>query len=148
MGNPIPVKYQEPVTGLAGAGTGLFAGELTSEFVVRTTGQTGYAKAAVKTAVKGILGIVAFLAAGSATGNWSLFGKVFAYTNWGSIILDWFFAYYPGGVFGVAERAAVTVRTWSMGTKRIADKLSNAQISQQPAFGKKVAAAAGVVGSY
>jgi len=121
----IPTKYEEPVTGFAGAGTGLFAGELTSEFVVRTTGQTGYAKAAVKTVVKGLLGGIVFLWAGASTGNWSLFGKVFAYTNWGSVILDWLFAAYPGGVFGIAERAAVTVRTWSMGTARVADEISD-----------------------
>ena len=123
----IPAKYEEPVAGFAGAGTGLFSGELASEFVVRTTGQTGYAKAAVKTVVKGAMGIVAFLTGGAAVGNWGTFWKVFAFTNWGSTILDWFFAFYPGGVYGVAERAAVTVRTWSMGTKRVAAELSTVQ---------------------
>lgn len=132
MTNPIPTKYQEPVTGFAGAGVGLFSGELASEFVVRTTGQTGYAKAGVKTVVKGLMGIVAFLWGGASTGNWSLFGKVFAYTNWGSLLLDWLFAFYPGGVFGMAERAAVTVRTWSMGTRRVADELSRVEKKYTP----------------
>ncbi|GAG70760.1 unnamed protein product [marine sediment metagenome] len=120
----IPPKYEEPVTGFAGAGVGLFTGELASEFVVRTTGQTGYAKAGVKTVVKGFIGAIAFLWGGAATGNWALFGKVFGFTNWGSILLDWLFAFYPGGVFGMAERAAVTVRTWSMGGARVAAQLS------------------------
>ena len=142
----IPTKYEEPVTGLTGAGAGLFAGELTSEFVVRTTGQTGYAKAGVKTAVKGLLGIVTFLTGGAATGNWGLFWKVFAYANWGSILLDWLFAFYPGGVFGMAERAAVTVRTWSMGTQRVASQLSTSKRIPAPIHVN--ASRTGRVGSY
>jgi len=125
MAFPKPLeKYKEPISGFAGAGAGLFAGELTSEFATRVTGQTGYSKAGVKTVVKGLLGIVMFMTGGVARGAWGIFWKAFAYANWGSTILDWIFAAYPGGVFGMAERAAVTVRTWAMGTRRVAAQIS------------------------
>lgn len=120
-------KVKEPVTGAAGAGTGLFLGELLGEFAARVTGQTSWAKAGVKTVVKAILGAAAFMIGGSATGQWSLFAKVFAYSDWGSILLDWIYAAYPGGVFGMAERAAVTARTWAVGTQRVTATLSSIQ---------------------
>ncbi len=124
MGFPrVLEKYKEQTSGFAGAGTGLVFGELTSEFAVRTTGQTGYNKAAVKTIVKGLLGAVTFMTGVASGGAWSTFWKVFAFTNWGSTVLDWIFAYYPGGIFGLAERMAVTVRTWSMGAKTVSAEL-------------------------
>jgi hypothetical protein len=117
-------KYKEPVAGFAGSGTGLVTGEIISEFGVRVSGQTGYNKAIVKTAVKGLLGIVTFLTGNGLTSAWGTFWKVFAFSNWGSTVLDWIFAAYPGGVFGMAERMAVTVRTWSMGAKAVSAELS------------------------
>ena len=117
-------KNKEPIAGFVGAGTGLFAGELVSEFAVRVTGQTGYKKAGMKTAVKGLLGGLLFATGVAAGGAWGIMWKAFAFSNWGSTVLDWIFAVYPGGVFGMAERMAVTVRTWAMGAKKVSAELA------------------------
>jgi len=116
-------KLKEPATGALGAGSGLFVGELTSEFAARLTGQTGYAKAGLKTVVKTLIGAVAYGVGGAAVGPWGLFAKAFAFTSVGSSLLDWLYAAFPGGVFGMAERAAVAARTWAVGTEQVATQM-------------------------
>jgi len=116
------VKRQKLLLGFGGAATGLVTGELSSEFTARTLGWTGYKKAGVKTAVKGLIGAL-FLGASAIPGA-APFTMPAALSTWGSIVLDWISARFPGGVYGFAERLAVSVRKWTMGAERVAAELA------------------------
>ena len=110
----IPSQYREQVVGALSAGVGLGISELAAEFTARTTGLTGYTKAGAKTLVKAITGAL-FYGMGL---------KAAAFASWGSTLLDWLYAVYPGGIPGLAERFAVTVRTWTMGAERVAAEMA------------------------
>jgi len=110
----IPSRYREQVVGALSAGVGLGISELAAEFTARTTGLTGYTKAGAKTLVKVITGAL-FYGMGL---------KAAAFASWGSSLLDWLYAIYPGGIPGLAERFAVTVRTWTMGAERVAAEMA------------------------
>jgi len=116
------IKRQKLLLGVGGAATGLTLGELSSEFTARTLGWTGYKKAGVKTGVKGLLGCL-FLGASAIPGA-APFTMPAALSAWGSILLDWISARFPGGVYGFAERLAVTARKWAMGAEKVAAELS------------------------
>jgi len=124
----IPLRYREQVVGAFTAGVGLGVSELAAEFTARTTGLTGYVKAGAKTLVKAITGTL----------FWGLGLKAAAFASWGSTLLDWLFAIYPGGIPGFAERLAVTVRTWTMGVERVAAEMAALERVEAP---KSVAAA-------
>ena len=115
--------YKEQISGFAGAGFGLSTSELAAEFTARATGQMGYFKAALKTFVKIILGALYYGAGKKAAGAWRTFGEVAGYSSWGSIIMDWIQAAYPGGIPGFAERLAVSARVWAMGAERVAAEI-------------------------
>ena len=123
MVNPTWEKVKEPVTGFAGAGTGLVVSDLAAEYTARATGQTGYKKAGVKTLVKVAIGLLLIGISMRVGGMWVLFSKVAAYTSWGSTILDWIAARIPGGIQGIANSLAITTRKWAMGTKKVAAEL-------------------------
>ena len=110
----IPYQYREQVVGALSAGVGLGISELAAEFTARTTGLTGYTKAGAKTLVKGIIGGLFY----------GMRLKAAAFASWGSILLDWLYAVYPGGIPGLAERFAVTVRTWTMGAEKVAAEMA------------------------
>ena len=129
----IPSRYREQVVGALSAGVGLGASELAAEFTARTTGLTGYMKAGAKTLVKIITGTL----------FWGLGLKAAAFASWGSTLLDWLFAIYPGGISGFAERLAVTVRTWTMGVERVAAEMTALERVETP---KSVVATAPTAG--
>ena len=116
------IKRQKLLLGFGGAATGLVTGEFSSEFTARTLGWTGYKKAGIKTAIKGLVGAL-FLGASAIPGA-APFTMPAALSTWGSIVLDWISAKYPGGVFGFAERLAVSVRKWAMGAEKVAAELA------------------------
>lgn len=115
------VRYEIPATSFAGVATGLSVGEFISEFVARVTGQTGWAKFGIKAGLKGLLGLLAYMGSGRVAGNWGLFLEVASYGSFGSIVPDLIFQLVPGGIIGVAETAAVSMR--ARGVKTAAERM-------------------------
>jgi len=110
-----------------GITTGLIAGGFLSEMTAKTLGKVGYVKAGVKTAVKVALGSLFFgTGIGIPTTNVLMYPAALAIL--GTIPLDWIAAKWPGGVEGsLAERAAVVVRKWSMGTELVKTEIANVE---------------------
>lgn len=121
----VPYQYQYHVTGMTGAGAGLFTTELLSEYTTRLLGWTSYLKAAAKSAVK--LGLssmaLSFSARPGTSTNEKLFSQAFAFASMGSIFLDWLAAYMPGGIVGIANRLAISTKVMFMGTKTVSQAL-------------------------
>lgn len=140
-------KVKEPVAGFAGAGIGLAGTDYAAEFTARATGQIGWNKAAVKGVVKGIIGLLCFGVGLKVRGAWSIFAKVMAYAGWGGIVPDILAAQFPGGIPGLAERAAVAVRTWGRGAERVAAELRGTQATVT-ATGARGVPATARVGKY
>lgn len=132
MVNPTWEKIKEPVTGFAGAGTGLVVSDLAAEYTARATGQTGYKKAGVKTLVKLAIGLLLTGISMRVSGSWVLFTQVAAYTSWGSTILDWIAARIPGGIEGIANSLAITTRKWAMGSQKVAAELARLEARSRP----------------
>ena len=122
----VPTKIKIAVTGLGGAGTGIVAGTLAGEVTSRATRQVSWNACAVKAAVKGTIGLVVFGVSGRV-GNAvaSFFLETMAYGAWGSILVDIATAWYPGGLVGLAEDWASTLRVYSAGGKAVVRELKN-----------------------
>jgi len=112
-------KYEIPITGVLGAGTGAAAGEFVSETIARASGQTGWRRFGIKAALKAGLGVVFYGISSRLSGMPSLFMEIAGYGSAGSIIADLIYQIYPGGLWGLAESAAVSLRTAVMGAPRI-----------------------------
>ena len=133
-------KYEIPLTGLAGAGTGAAVGELASETVARAAGLAGWKKFGVKAALKAGLGVLFYGVSSRLAGMPSLFMEIAGYGSAGSIIADLIYQLYPGGLWGLAEAAAVSIRTAVMGASRI-----SAEVRKMEEVGEKTASAEAVV---
>lgn len=121
-GVPLDRKF---ATGALGAATGLSLSEFFSEFIARATGQTGWAKVGVKATIKLLISILFWTLAARVIGPLTkLFLQVAAWTGTGSIAWDVIMQAFPGGVWGLAERAAVSVRAAAYGAERVAAELS------------------------
>jgi len=133
-----------PVVGFTGVGTGVAVGTLAAEFTSRATGQTSWAACGVKGAVKLGVGLVAYLTStklGPLHSLASFFAEMFAYGTWGSWLLDIALAAYPGGIPGLAEDWASTVRVYAAGGKRVVKELGKIE-SGAPSVGAPVKASA------
>ena len=120
----ISTKVKVPLTGFAGAGTGIAVGTLAAEWVSRSTGQVAWNAAAVKGAVKFGLGLVFYgLSSKIESAVPSFFMEMFSYGCWGSIFLDIALAAYPGGIPGLAEDWAITTRAYAAGGRKIVTEL-------------------------
>ena len=116
-------KLKLPVTGLIGAGFGLTTSEFLAEFVARATGQVKWVKFGIKGLIKGLFGTLLFLVSTRLPGAWGLGMEIASYGTFGSVIPDAFFQLYPGGVIGVAETAAVAVRTMAIGAEAVREEM-------------------------
>jgi len=112
-------KYQIPFTGILGAGAGAAVGELGAETIARATAQTGWAKVGVKGAVKAGIGLLLYGISTRVPGLWSLFTEIAGYSSVGSIIPDVIYQITPGGLWGLAEGMAVSLRAWAVGAPRV-----------------------------
>lgn len=113
-----PVEDHGIVLPSVGIFSGIFAGGFLSEMTARTLGYLKYKKAAVKSGVKVALGTL-FFGAGVGFPGASFILYPAAIGTWGTIPLDWIEAKWSGGVESFAERAAVAIRTWSMGVEKV-----------------------------
>lgn len=124
----IPYQYRDTTTASLGAGTGMLAGEFTSEYTTRLLALTGYTKAGAKTAVKVAIGsLLLGLSSKVRDPSWNMFAKIAAFGSIGSSILDWIAAYYPGGIVGLANTLAISSRVMSMGTRTVTQTLSRVE---------------------
>lgn len=105
-----------------GVFTGLFGANFLSETAARATGKTGYVKAGIKSLMKVILAVLAF---GTSMGMPGTAIVMYPATLGilSSIPFDWLEAKFPGGINGMAERAAVVVRTWSVGVEEVQQQI-------------------------
>ena len=112
-------EYKLPIVSSAGAAFGLTASEFISEFVARSTGQTGWKKFGVKLGVKTLLAVIFYSIASRVSGMWSLAFEIATYGTLGSVVPDFFMAWNPGGIIGWAEKSAVVARSLASGSKNI-----------------------------
>ena len=112
-------KIRVPLAGTLGAGLGTATGELASETVARSMASTGWTKVGVKGAIKSGICVVAYGISLKLPGSWSLFAEIFGYGSFGSIFFDVFNQLFPGGIWGMAESMAVSLRTWAVGKDRV-----------------------------
>ena len=118
-----PIERGGLVTPALGVTTGLISGTLISETMARALGYIGYKKAAVKTATKVALGgLMLGAGLGFPVTNPILYPAAIA--NFGMIPLDWIDAKWSGGLTGLSERAAVVIRTWSMGVEKVQEEMA------------------------
>ena len=120
------MKLKVPMIGLTGAGTGMALGTLAAEFTSRSTGQVGWYAFGVKAGVKTGIGAIAYLASDKIGVNHATAGffvETLAYGCLGSIFMDLAVALYPGGIAGLAEDWASTVRVYVAGGKRVVREL-------------------------
>ena len=118
-----PIERGGLVTPALGVTTGLISGTLVSETMARALGYIGYKKAAVKTATKVALGgLMLGAGLGFPVTNPILYPAAIA--NFGMIPLDWIDAKWSGGLTGLSERAAVVIRTWSMGVEKVQEEMA------------------------
>ena len=113
-----------PMAGVVGSGVGFATGELTAETIARATGQTGWAKVGVKGIIKGLICGAFYGLSLRLPGLWSLGAEIAGYSSLGSIFFDLFYQLFPGGIWGLAENFAVSLRTWSAGVEYIKAELS------------------------
>jgi len=119
----VSAKVKVTAVTVAGAATGVALPTLAAEFTSRATGQTGWAACGTKALVKTGIGGLAYLVSGRLGEAAAMFAEMFAYTSWGSIILDVAMAAYPGGIPGLAEDWASTVRVAAAGGRRVVREL-------------------------
>lgn len=104
------IPPEAPYGALAVA-TGLTLNEFFAEWAARVSGQTGWGIVGVKALVKTFIALIFWgLAARVAGPIAKLILNVVGYTTVGTIIWDVFREMYPGGVWGMAEAAAVAAR--------------------------------------
>ena len=116
-------KIKIPLTGFVGVGTGATLGTLAAEFTSRATGQVAWNACAVKAGVKGGIGLLLYMISQRLGPLASFFTEMVAYGSWGSIFFDVALAAYPGGIPGIAEDWASTVRVYSTGGRRVVREL-------------------------
>jgi len=119
-------KVKVPITGFFGVGTGASLGVLGAEFTSRATGQVSWNACAVKGGVKLVIGLIPYIIStklGPGRALVSFFCEMFAYGSWGSWFLDVALAAYPGGITGLAEDWASTVRVYAAGGKKVVREL-------------------------
>jgi len=116
-------KIKIPLTGFVGVGTGATLGTLAAEFTSRATGQVAWNACAVKAGVKGGIGLLLYMISQRLGPLASFFAEMVAYGSWGSIFFDVALAAYPGGIPGIAEDWASTVRVYSAGGRRVVREL-------------------------
>jgi len=116
-------KIKIPLTGFVGVGTGATLGTLAAEFTSRATGQVAWNACAVKAGVKGGIGLLLYMISQRLGPLASFFTEMVAYGSWGSIFFDVALAAYPGGIPGIAEDWASTVRVYSAGGRRVVREL-------------------------
>ena len=119
-----------PATSGLGVAFGLSTSEFLAEFVARSTGQVAWNKVGVKALIKLLVGVVFYGIANKVTGLWSLGFELATYGSVGSIVPDVIFQVYPGGVVGVAEKAAVKARAFLTGVKAIESELTKYEVEQ------------------
>lgn len=125
----VPAQYRETVTGSLGAGAGLFVSEVASEYTTRLLGYTSYGKALGKTVVKVAIGtIVLALSRKTVDPAWKLMGQMASIAGMGSSLLDWFAAYYPGGVVGLANTFAMSARVVSTGSRTVSQTFQRVEV--------------------
>jgi len=118
-----PIEDHGIITPAIGVTTGLISGGFLSETMARALGYIGYKKAAVKTGVKVALGgLMIGTGLGFPVTNPILYPAAIA--NFGMIPLDWIDAKWSGGITGLSERAAVVIRTWSMGVEKVQEEMN------------------------
>ena len=117
----------------AGAG-GAFFGVVTSEFpsevIARSTGLTGGPKVGIKAIVKIVIGLVFISIARRLPGLWSVFMAVAGWTGIGSIGLDIIAWVKPGGIYRLAEEAAVAIRGATLGAKAVSRELAQLEVGK------------------
>lgn len=118
-----PIEQKGIVLPAAGVASGLIAGNFISETMARALGYIGTKKAVVKTGVKVALG---GLLVGTAMGIPATSAVAYpaALGVFGLIPLDWIDAKFAGGITGLSERAAVVIRTWSIGVERVQNEIA------------------------
>ncbi|MEM1551564.1 MAG: hypothetical protein QXH03_02705 [Candidatus Bathyarchaeia archaeon] len=115
---PTRLVPPEAPYGALGVVTGLTLNEFFAEWAGRVSGQTGWGLVGVKALVKGLLGAAFWGLAARVTGPiLKLFLNVVGYTTTGTIIWDVFRELYPGGIWGIAEAAAVMARGAAAGAR-------------------------------
>jgi len=119
-----PTEAQGLVLPSIGVFSGLASSTFVSEMAARALGKVGYVKAMVKTGVKVALGTLFFGTGVGIPGSGVIMYPA-AIAAFGSIPLDWIEARFPGGVYGLAERAAVVVRRWSMGVETVQTEIES-----------------------
>jgi len=117
-------EFEIPTVSFIGTAFGLTVSEFISEFVARLSGYTAWMKFGVKAAMKALIAVTLYGLAGRASGMWSLGLELATYGTLGSVVLDFFMAWNPGGIIGWAEQAAVAVRGASRSTQEIAQELA------------------------
>ena len=115
--------------GAGGAFFGVTTIEFPSEVIARTAGLTGAAKLGVKTIVKILLGLIFLAIARRVPGLWSVFVAVAGWVGIGSIGLDIIYFIKPGGLYKLAEEAAVSIRTAMLGAKAVAKELKELEVT-------------------
>lgn len=121
-----------PVIGAVGVGAGITLGTFISEVVTRATGYTGWTKFGVKALLKtSLFGLLFFVS--QRLGGMLSFGlEVASYGALGSIIPDLFDAAVEGGVIGLAEVAAVSLRSAvPSGTRRAKGTVTESSEGQE-----------------
>lgn len=111
------------LTGVGGGAAGAALPTLAAEFTARASGQRGWAACGIKGGVKFVIGLIAYAISGRLPGVGTLFAEIFAYTSWGSILMDVVQAAYPGGVVGLAEDWAVSARMFVAGGRQVSAEL-------------------------
>lgn len=112
-------RFKIPATGILGAGTGAAVSELTAETLAKASAQTGWRKVGVKGLVKGGFCLLFYGISQRVPGLWSLFTELASYSSFGSIVPDVIYELTPGGLWGLAEKAAVSMRTWALGAAKV-----------------------------
>ncbi len=119
-----------PATSGVGVAFGLTTAEFLAEFAARATGQVKWAKVGVKALIKLIVGVIFYGIANKVGGLWSLGFELATYGSVGSIVPDVVFQIYPGGVTGVADKAAMRARAFMKGVKDIESELTRFETDQ------------------
>jgi hypothetical protein len=114
--------------GAGGAFFGVVTTEFPSEVIARSTGLNGGAKVGVKAVVKIIIGLVFLSIARRLPGLWSVFMAVAGWTGIGSIGLDVIAWVKPGGIYRLAEEAAVAIRRATLGAAAVAKELKELEV--------------------
>lgn len=138
-------KIRVPLAGITGAGLGTVTGELTGETVARSVALTGWKKVGIKGAVKGGICALAYGISLKLPGSWSLFAEIFGYGSAGSWFYDVFYQLFPGGIWGMAESMAVSLRTWAVGKDKVKAEIEAAEAGFSE---EEVAATAGSPASW